>query len=90
MSDGIKDSHPIPDAEYNIENLEGLKVVPVDGYGVYEWHPDKDGEGKPTMVFLNMKIGDVQICIRLKSKGELLRLVEMLKRHGDNVWPEQA
>ena len=90
MSDDIKDSHPLPDAECNIENLEDLKIISVDEYGVFEWHPDKDGKGKPTMVFLNFKIKDIQIGIRLKSKGELLRLVEALKRHGDNVWPEQG
>jgi len=90
MNDKIKESHPLPDSENHTQNLEDMKVVEVEQYGVFEWHPLKDGKGKPEMVMLTFKVEGLELSIRLKSKGELLRLIKMLKRHGDNVWPEQG
>lgn len=86
----IKESHPLAPEEINIQNLEDLKVIIPNEYGVFEWHKEKDGKGKPEAVAIALKIGEYQLCIRLKSRGETLRLIKMLERHMNNVWPEDS
>jgi hypothetical protein len=90
MSDKIKESHPIGPEEINIQNLEDMKVIIPNEYGVYEWHSEKDGKGKPEAVALAFKIGEYQLTIRLKSRGEVLRLIKILERHMNNIWPESS
>lgn len=85
-------TNPVPDEEFSGKNLRDVPaILESNGYGVYEWTPEEDGRGKPEMVILALELGGefdgAQIALRLKSRPEVNRLLVMLRRHRDGVWP---
>ena len=84
-------THPVPDEEFLGENLEDLNVIACDAYSVCEWTPEKDGRGKPEMVCFVLHLGadldGAQVVVRIKSRPEANRLINILRRHRDGVWP---
>lgn len=88
-------THPVPDEEFSGKNLKDVAAMLVcDGYGVFEWTPEPDGKGKPEMICLVLELGadldGAQIVLRIKSRPEANRLIEILQRHRDGVWPVEA
>lgn len=74
------------------KNLDEIDVVQIDEFGVFEWHEEKDGKGKPTMIVLMFSVNlegteDMRFGLRLKSRKAASELIEMLRRHRDLVWP---
>lgn len=82
-------THPIPDPEFSGVNLDEMKIFPIDSYDVFEWTPDRDGNGTPTQVHLMFNLGPYKLAIRLKSAGECDRLIGTLTRHRLGVWPKK-
>lgn len=70
-------------------NLNGI-VMPVRGYHVGEWTPERDGKGKTTQVHLLLEIGHEgpPIVLRLKSRKACETLISALQTHMDGVWPK--
>lgn len=66
-------------------------LLPVAGYGVAEWHPTLDGSGKPTALLLRLQLAGgndgAEVVMRITSRAETNRLIAILERHRDNVWP---
>ncbi len=85
-------THSIPDEKFSGRNLSDVPAMLVlDGYEVCEWTSERDGKGDPEMVCLVMHLGaeldGTQIVLRIKSRAEANRLIEVLRRHRDGVWP---
>lgn len=83
---------PIPPAKMIGKNLRDIPVyLECTGYTVAEWTPLPNGQGKPTAVVISLKMGGrldgVELGMRIKSRAECNRLIEVLKRHRDGVWP---
>lgn len=57
---------------------------------VCEWHPQKEGQGKPEQVHVVMTLAPkVHVMVRLKSREGALRFIADLQQHTDAVWPPQ-
>lgn len=85
-------THPIPEPEFSGKNLRDQPMfLEVQSYGVAEWTPEDDGKGKPEAVILHFDMGKaldgVSFGVRLKSRGEVQRLITMLGQYRDQVWP---
>lgn len=86
-------SHPIPPASDGPpKNLKDIPhIIPTSGYGVFEWCPQDDGKGKPEAVIIVLQLAGrldgAEVHMRIKSRKEANRLLEVLERHIDNVWP---
>ena len=68
------------------------RFLEVKEMGVAEWVPGPPGSGPPTMVVLHfaaqMPDGSLaQFGLRLKSPAAVNRLIAMLERHRNGVWP---
>lgn len=87
--------YEIPDSEFSGKNLSDYEAFfEVKEYGVGEWTPQRDGKGKPEALILHfdveLNLGKSHIVtfgIRLKSRQETQRLIAILQRHCDSVWP---
>ena len=85
--------YPIPPPEFSGKNLRDMAAfLEVQSYGVAEWTPQDDGEGKPEAVLLHFDLGKaldgVTFAVRLKSRAEVQRLITMLGQYRDQVWPQ--
>ena len=94
MSDPRK-SHPLPPESFIGRNMDAIPLLlPVGGYCVAEWTPERDGKGTPTMVWLCLELAGradgAEVVLRIKSRLEMNRLIKALERHRDGVWPETA
>lgn len=75
-----------PDAQ----NLSDLMILELDTIGINEWHPERDGKGKPTQVHLALtpkNYPGVRLIMRLKSRRAIDDLIAALQKHADSVWP---
>jgi hypothetical protein len=93
MAEDPRKAHPIPPPEPNPRNLEDIPVkLPVRGYSVCEWTPEKDGKGKVEQVHLVLHLAGsldgAEVIMRIKSRLEINRLIQVLERHRDGVWPQ--
>lgn len=80
----------LPPISEVMENLYDKLVVEIEQYGVFEWHAEKDGKGKPSMIVLMLTLKDtedIRFGLQLKSRRAASELIEMLRRHRDLVWP---
>lgn len=84
----------LPDETFSGQNVdEGGPIVEIAGYSITEWTPERDGKGKPEMVFLALDIPillPIQLVMRFKGPIEITRMIEGLIRHRDGVWPKDA
>ena len=76
----------------SIDNLDEMQIVaiPVDEVGmqIREYHPEKDGKGKPSEVHLLIDAGaDTLLALRFMEPDTLRTLVGALSVHATNVWP---
>lgn len=89
--EGPRKSHPIPPATFSGRNLSDMQLILSNGYDVTEWTPQKNGEGQPEAVCLVLHFGGpldgAGIVMRIKSRLECNRLIQILERHRDGVWP---
>ena len=81
------ETHPLPESEFDGKPIYAPKIK---SYGVASWCPTPDGSGKPEAVAIHVDLeeGNLSFLVRLKSRGEVNRMVAMLLRHADDVWPE--
>ena len=80
------------DVPRNHAGMEFLEVR-LDSIEVTEWHPFRDGRGKPTEVHVLMRlqgIEDLPLMIRFKSPGTLDAVIAALATHRFNVWLNQS
>lgn len=85
-------SHPIPPAQRMAKNVADFPVALLSrGYDVCEWGPRNNGEGPSTQVHIVHHLGGeldgVVIVMAIKSRLECNRLIQILERHRDGVWP---
>lgn len=81
-------SHPIPPATEKIENLADRPLpLLARGYEVREWHRLPNGEGKPEAIVFVLNLTGESVHVRIKSRLEANRLIQILERHRDHVWP---
>lgn len=79
-------THPLPDAQPMGKPIFAPLTL---GYDVGAWCPTPDGSGKPEAVAMSIHVdGGLEVLLRLKSRAEVNRLVAVLLRHADDVWPE--
>jgi hypothetical protein len=87
----------LPPIVTNVENLDesDIMFLPCEGYTVSEWHPERDGRGKPTAIVLRMPLAmigplkgmpPVEVCLRIKSADSVDELIATLMRHRNSVW----
>lgn len=98
-----KETHPLPPAHVPNPSVPAGHA-PVDGYDIFTWHPTPDPkDSKPAAVVFAIPIAKpvfdamakgvaagatATMALRVKSSGELKRMVSALMRHGQDVWPE--
>lgn len=67
------------------------RFAEVGSYGVAEWTPGRDGQGKPEAVMLHFELAHeldgVTFGIRLKSAKSVDTLIRLLAQYRDQVWP---
>lgn len=85
-------SHPIPPPRNKPENLADRPLpLLASGYEVCEWHRLPNGEGKPEAIVLVLNLAGeldgASIHMAIKSRLEANRLIQVLERHRDSVWP---
>lgn len=70
------------------QNLKDLALKEIEEIEVCEWHPDENGQGKPTQVHILYKVAGspVRLLLRLKSARAVDDLVAALLSHRFNVW----
>lgn len=88
---GPRQGH-IPDADSATCNLKDRPHLMLEGYRIAEWHPEKDGAGKPTQVHLVMDIPEIgaSIAVRFKSADAIDRHVAVMLRHRASVFGGDA
>lgn len=85
-----RDQAEIPPMRDIPDNLDDKLIVEIEEYGVFEWHAEKDGKGKPSMIVLMLTLKDtedIRFGLRFHSAKAVNELVTMLRRHRDLVWP---
>lgn len=87
-----QDRYQIPPTKFSGKNMSDYAALfEVESYGVGQWTPEPDGKGTPEALILHFDLGrqlqGVTFAIRLKSKAEVNRLIEILQLHRDEVWP---
>ncbi len=92
MADDPRASHPIPPPDPRVKNTRDIPAALIcAGYSVNEWHPLPNGEGPATEVHVMLHLGGdldgAHIVMRIKSRLECNRLIQILERHRDGVWP---
>lgn len=69
-----------------------LEGVTIEQYMVCSWCPTSDGSGPATAVgfVLDLRLSStvMQCVMRLKSPAAVDTLIESLKRHKADVWPQ--
>lgn len=82
----IRRAGSIPPAEFL---GQAARFREIEEVGVAEWCPTPDGSGPAEAVVLHFRIRgeDEDLGLRLKSPGAVNRLIAMLERHRDSVWP---
>lgn len=86
-------SHPIPPMEDGpVRKMKDIPLfIPAGGYGIAEWHSNPDASGKPEALLLRLllegPLDGSEVIMRIKSREETNRLIKLLERHRDNVWP---
>lgn len=77
----------IPDADFSGRNLDERRHVALDGYGVFEWTPERDGKGTPTEVHLVFDLeGEIALVMAFKSADAVDKMIATLMRHRNGVW----
>jgi hypothetical protein len=81
---------PASDEVRNIADTD-RPFVEVESLGVFEWHRERDGKGKPERVVMQMDvtIAGVKLAMirQFASRGSLDELIDILTRHREGVWP---
>ncbi len=72
------------------QNLEGLAFLEIDSVDVKEWHALPDGGGPPLQVHMVISVVGLATPLLLRFKGPhtIGRLIGALRKHRDNVWPQ--
>lgn len=82
---------PIPDAIDFRRNTGGFAFFDIEEYHVFEWCPERaeDPNRKPTQVHFQLDVRGLPhpLVLRLKSRDAIERVIQMLERHRDGVWP---
>jgi hypothetical protein len=79
-------------SRFSGKNLSDFaRFAQVGSYGVAEWTPGRDGEGKPEAVMLHFELAHeldgVTFGIRLKTARSVDTLIDLLAQYRDMVWP---
>jgi hypothetical protein len=63
----------------------------IESFTVGSWCRSPDGSGPAEAVAISVKVSGLgDLIIRIKSPMEVDRIVQMLLRHKQDVWPESA
>lgn len=84
-------AYHVPDPEFSGRNLQDMPAfLEVASYGVAEWTPQPNGEGKPEAVIMHFDLGGqfdgVTFGVRFKSKKEVQRCVTLLQQYASMVF----
>lgn len=87
----MSDTHPIPEPEFSGKNLRDMPAfLEVASYGVAEWVPQDNGQGKPEAVIMHFDLGGrfdgVTFGVRFKSRKEVQRCVTLLQQYAASVF----
>lgn len=87
----MSETHPIPEPKFSGKNLADMPAfLEVASYGVAEWTPERNGEGKPEAVIMHFDLGGqfdgVTFGVRFKSKKEVQRCVTLLQQYAASVF----
>lgn len=90
-STGVTGAYHIPEPEFSGKNLSDHPVfLEATSYGVAEWTPGRNGEGKPEAVMLHFDMGGafdgVTLGVRFKSRKEIQRCVTLLQQYSAMVF----
>jgi len=79
-----------PDEEHGPRSLAGLAFLEIESLDVAEWCPTPDGSGRPEQVHLVITVAGAPAPLRMrfKSARTIGRLINALRKHRDNVWPQ--
>lgn len=80
------------ESKFSGKNLSDFaRFAEVGSYGVAEWTPGRNGEGKPEAVMLHFDLAHefdgVTFGIRLKTAKSVDQLIGLLEQYRDMVWP---
>lgn len=72
----------------DIENVQGLQFFDVREISVAQWHPIRDGKGKPLQVHMRVVLNQFPhpIILRFRSSKPLDSLIAQLQLHRREVW----
>ncbi|HEX5728479.1 hypothetical protein [Microbacterium sp.] len=78
----------IPDAKVRVRNLDAHPHLECEGFGVYEWVPERDGDGVATEVHLVLDFPSIpmSVVLGMKSADAVDRLIAALMRHRNAVF----
>lgn len=79
------------DEETEVQNLEGMAFLEIEEITVHEWHALPDGGGPPLQVHMVIKVAGLAgpLIMRFKGPHSIGRLIGALRKHRDNVWPQE-
>lgn len=82
------------DKEFIAKNLDEFPaLIPISGYRVCSWTPERDGKGKPEQVYimldLNEEFDGVSFAMRLKSKRAINEMIDTLIEYREEVWGDE-
>jgi hypothetical protein len=76
------------EAPRNLEELQG-EFFDLAEITIAEWHPERDGRGRPTQVHLLLKLvgrPDSTFVMRFRGPDTLALIINALTEHGTNVF----
>lgn len=80
-----------PDEESGPRSLAGEVFIDIEEIHVASWCPTPDGTGRPTQVWLTLKLKGMEGHLRLRftSPRTIGRVINNLRKHRDDVWPPE-
>ena len=76
------------DSPQNIEDM-AFQIVELEGIDIAQWHPEKDGKGKPTEVHMRLSVKEFPqfgFAVRFKGKRTLDAVISSLAMHRRDVF----
>jgi hypothetical protein len=77
-----------PSAPRNVVDMPG-QFAELEEINIAEWHPEPNGQGRPTQVHLMFTVQgvpDMTMVLRCKGPDMLARIINALSEHGRNVF----
>ncbi len=67
----------------------GYDVIPIQGYQVASWTPQRDGRGKSEMVVIEYNVPGMKLplLLRFKSRKAVQTMIDSLTFHMNDVFP---